>query len=363
MKFTSYIEARNGRPFAFDRARSEEVSRDLSRIGIHFDRRSMAFDSLTAPLLTASNPTWAQYLQTWMPGFVAMLTTPRKIDELIGVGTIGNWEDEEIIQKTAEHTGKARLYGDYTNVPLSDFGVGAERRGVVRFEMGAQWGKLEETRMAKIDADIAGEKRAAAALALDIVRNDIGFYGYNDGDYRTFGFLNDPNLPAYVAVPDGAIGGGTPKHWSGKTFLEITRDLRLLMAGLLSSSKGIIDPRATPTTVALPLNATPYLSVTSDYGVSVEDWFKKTYPSARIVSATELEAANAGAGVMYAYAETVDDGLSTDDKRVFTQMVPAKAFQIGTESHAKYMLEVWGNASAGVMLKRPYAVYRMTGIS
>jgi len=358
----SHIGARQVRPL-----RDFPVAQvnDLRQLGIGLDEavarrlnaayfEASGMDSLAASVTSASMPTPVQFLQTWLPGFVAVITQARKIDELVGVTTVGSWEDEEIVQGVMEALGQSTPYGDATNVPLSSWNLNFERRTVVRFEEGMSVGKLETARSAKVRVDNAAQKRAAAALALEIQRNRVGFYGYNDGAGRTYGFLNDPNLPAYVGV-----AGGT---WSTKTFLQITADLRAAFAALRTQSGDIIDPMAAQTTLAVATACVDFLTVTSDFGISVRDWLTQTYPRCRVVSAPELNAANGGANVFYLYAETVDDGASTDDNRTFVQAVPAKFQVLGVEVRAKATVEDYSNASAGILCKRPYAVVRRSGI-
>jgi hypothetical protein len=113
--------------------------------------------------------------------------------------------------------------------------------------------------------------------------------------------------------------------------------------------------------MALATDAVDFLSVTSDFGVSVRDWLTKTYPRIRVVSAPELNDANGGANVMYMQADSVSDS-STDDGRTWAQMVPSKFQLVGVEQRAKGYTESYSNALAGVLLKRPYAVIRRTGI-
>ena len=298
-----------------------------------------------------------QFLQTWLPGIVRQITNVRNIDELVGIATMGSWEDEELVQTASELTGKAELYGDASNIPLSNYNATYERRTIVRLEKGMLIGTLEEKRAAKQEINMATEKRAAAAVSLEIGRNRIGFYGFNAPDTRCYGFLNDPNLPAYVNVANG--GSGLP--WSTKNFLTITADIRTAVTALVTRSGGMIRPQTTDLTLALPLGFEQYLAVTSDFGVSVQDWITKTYPRMRVVTAPELIDANGGAEVFYLYAESVQDG-STDDGRVFLQMVPARFEALGTERRAKSYVEDYTMASAGVMLKRPWAVVRYSGI-
>ena len=322
----------------------------LAKIGIGMDSALVgpAGGNLGAPL---------QNLQNWLPGVVRKVTTVRNADALMGVQTAASWEDEEIIQTAAELTGKAELYGDVTNIPLAGYNTTYERRSIIRFEQGVMMGTLEEARAAKANISMAVEKRAAAAESLDIIRNRVAFYGYNQPDTRVFGFLNDPNLPAYTNVAAGA-GGLT---WAVKTFLEITRDIREMVTALVTQSGGRIRPQDTDMTLALPLGFEEYMGVTSDFGVSVGDWLSKTYPRIRVETAPELAGANGGASVAYLYAERVADS-GTDGGEVIAQIVPARFQALGTEKRAKGVVESYTNGLAGVMTKRPYGVVRRSGL-
>lgn len=341
----------------------------LSKIGINFPQnkvremmRGMGYgvgmDALQALVTTGNIGTPVQFLQTFLPGFVHISTAARKIDVLVGMTTVGAWKDEEVVQGVLEATGTAVPYGDYTNVPLSSFNVNFERRTIVRFEEGMQVGVLEEERSGVINLNTAASKREAATMALEIQRNKVGFFGYNSGNNRTYGFTNDPNLPAYVGVANP--GSGTT--WATKTFLQITADIRTAIAALLASTQEVVDVENDPLVLAIATNAVVYLTTTSDLGYSVRKWMKETYPNIRIESAPELSTANGGAGVFYLYAEKVNDS-STDGGRVFDQIVPAKFQVIGVEKNAKNYVEDYSNAMAGILLKRPFAVVRYSGIS
>lgn len=310
-------------------------------------------------LTTASISTPVQFLQNWLPGFVKIMTAARKIDELIGIRTLGSWEDEEIVQGVLEPLGTAEPYGDYTNLNFASWNLNFVTRTVVRFQQGMMVGNLEELRAARVRVSTAAEKRSGAADFLEIARNRVGFYGYNDGSGQTYGFLNDPNLPAYVTVANGASASPL---WSTKTFIEITADIRTWVAALQTQSLDRIDPEKTPLTLVVATAVKQYLSVTPIYGHgSVREWIKETYPTMRIMSAPELTGANGGANVAYLFAETVDDG-SSDDRNTFIQAVPSKFNALGVEKRVKGYVEGYTNATAGVMTKRPWAVYRASGI-
>lgn len=361
----SHISARDIRPLEMKDAANY---RSLGRIGIGLDERQVramasayAEDAaMQATVTTANTPTPVQFLQNWLPGFVKVMTGARKIDELIGITTMGAWHQEEVVQGVLENTGLSVPYGDYTSVPFSSWNLTFERRTIVRFEEGMRVGNLEEARAAEVRVNSAETKRESAALALEIQRNLVGFNGYNSGNDRTYGFLNDPGLPNYVNV--AATGASSSLLWSAKTYLNITADIRTAIVALRTQSKDNIDPKKTPITMAIATNAIDYLSVTSDFGISVADWLARTYPNIRVESAPQLNTANGGAGVFYLFAEKAAD-TSTDDGNTFVQIVPAKFQVVGVAKHAKGYEEDYSNATAGVMCKRPYLVVRYSGIS
>lgn len=356
---------KNGKPvIAMDSANIGEYS-SLQKVGVGFTNgylneapQAWAMDDVSGGVFAPTVGTPVQFLQAWLPGFVRAQFAPRKADELMGITTVGEWHDEEVVQGVLETMGDAVPYSDQSNIPFASFNLGFERRTVVRFEKGIKVGRLETARSGAMRLDAAAEKRVGASLALEITRNKTAFNGFNNGTNRTYGFLNEPSLPAYVTVAAGASGAA---GWDKKTFLEITADIRNAFAQLQIQSNGVVDPEQCFTTLALPTGVAAFLSVTSDYGNSVRQWLSETYPKCRVVTAPNLNNANGGLNVFYLYADELSDGAS-DDGRVWIQAVPAKFMALGVDNQAKSIVEDYTNATAGVFLKRPYAVYRATGI-
>lgn len=318
-----------------------------------------ALQSLGATV--ASVPTPLQFLQSWLPGFVRNITARRNIDEILGIATLGEWRDEEIVQGIVEATGAAAEYGDFTNIPLTSWNVNFARRSIIRGEEGIQVGVLSEERASAMRVSDSEEKRSAAAISLEQRRNSIGFFGYFNGKNRTYGFLNDPNLPAWVQVSGGL--------WSAKTMDLICADLRTAFQLLRVQAMGNLDVAKLATTLVIPTSVVEYLTVFNSFGITAMDWLKTNYPNCRIVEAPEMMIADqaAGAGLLqgfYLFVEDIPSELdgSTDGGQTFMQLVQTKFMTVGVEKRAKGYVESYSNATAGVLCKRPYAVVRYFGI-
>jgi hypothetical protein len=323
---------------------------------------SIAMDAgVVQPVTTPSNGTPIQYLQAILPGVVNVLTKVRKIDTLVDIATAGQWHDEEIILKTMEHVGSPLLYSDHGAIPLASFNETYERRQIVRFELGAQMTQLADARSAATGTNPQAEKRGAVATAFEILRNAVGMYGFNVGTGKTYGWLNDPNLPAYVTVATGA-GGDT--EWELKTVAEIVADLVTGLNALNVQAGGNIDITSDAIQLQLPLSVqgTLYRSDSSfNNGMTVKEWLVKNFPNVSIEVVPEFDGADSGDSVAYFKAVSVVDS-GTDGGETAIQVVPAKMMALGTEQTVKGSLEGYTNALAGVFVKRPYGVYRMSGV-
>lgn len=352
-------------------AKDENIIEHAREMGFGFKNRGVihdmasvyAADSIQANVTTSTIPGIVQFLQNWLPGQVFNMTAALKIDDFIGISTIGSWEDEQVVQEMLENTGYAVPYNDITNVPLFDWNLTFNPRTVIRFEAGMRVGNLEEARAARVRVNSGDAKRKSCGRSLEISRNLIGFNGYNSGNNNTYGFLNDPGLAGYTSV--AGTGTSSSTYWSQKTFLEIQSDILIAINALVTKAAGNIEAEKTDLTLAVPTNAESYLNTTTDFGVSVRDWLKKCYPRLRVVHAVQLNTANGatpGGGAFFLYADEVDD-FSTDDRRTWMQIVPAKFIVNGVVKIAKGYEEAYANATAGSMLKRPWAVVQYSGVS
>lgn len=363
-KVHSHLKASSVRAFAMTDV-GENAVRSLARLGINIDPavvhrqvRALAVgdSSFTASVTQGSITTPIQFLQAWLPGFVQVITAARKIDQCIGITTVGNFHDSEVVQGIVEPANSATEYGDYNAIPLSELNVNFERRSIVRGEHGMSVALLEEQRASAMNLNVAEQKRQAAAIGLEIMRNAIGFGGWYNGSNRTFGILNDPFLAAYVAVAGGV--------WATKDALAIMSDIRTAIARLRTQSQDNIDPENVDMVLLIATSCVDYLSAVTVNGVSVRDWLTQTYKRIRVESAPQLNGASAGANAFYLYAEHIDNSIdgSTDGGMVFKQLVVSKFQTIGVEKKAKRYIEDFANATAGSLCSRPYAVVRFSGI-
>ena len=353
----SHIPASKVRSFAWD---SKVTESTLDKLGIGFNKESLkdmqkfyGMDAAVAGITTPSVTTPIQFLQYWMPDIIETVTAAREADAIMGIDFVGNWHDEAIVQTILEKTGQAVPYGDHTDIPLSSWNTNFEVRDIVRFEEGIQVGVLEEARAGAMNISSQSQKRAAAAESLDIERNNIAFFGYNEGSNKTYGFLNDPNLPSYSTV---ATGASASTNWSAKTYAEITADIRTAMAALRTKTGNLFKPERDASKLVLSVAVTEFLNVENSYGKSVYDFIKQNYPNTTIESAVQLDGANGGANVFYLFAESING------KPVLKQLGVDRFRLIGVEKKAKVFLEDYSNATAGVLVTQPIGIVRYTGV-
>lgn len=356
-KVRSSIPSSKVRAYAWDARTTMDT---LDKLGIGFNQSALkemqsfyGMDAAVAGITTPTVTTPIQFLQYWMPEIIETVTAAREADAILGIDFVGEWHYETIVQTILEKTGQAVPYGDHTDIPLASWNTNFETRDIVRFEEGLQVGTLEEARAGAMNISSQAQKRAAAAESLDIERNNVAFFGYNASTNKTYGLLNDPNLPSYVTV---ATGAGSATTWSSKTYAEITADIRTAMAALRTKTGNLFKPERDRAKLAIAVACMEYLNVENSLGKSVYDFIKQNYPNVTIESAVQLDAANGGANVFYLFAESING------QSVIKQLGVERFRLIGAEKRAKVFVEDYSNATAGVLVTQPIGVVRYSGI-
>ena len=329
----------------------------------HGSGSGIALDAgIIQPVITPSGGTPVQFLQEILSGTVHILTVVRKADEVSPVVVAGQWHYEEIALKTMEHTGTPQLYSDHGGLPLGSFHEDYQRRQVIRLEMGIEHTPLADARSSATGTSPQNEKRTALANAFEIIRNDIAFNGFNFGTGKTYGILNDPNLPAYIDV---ALGAGGDTLWSTKTTVEVINDLSSAYKALEIQAGGNVDPTKDAIDLCIPLAFNHYLTKADgsfSNGKTAMEWLKDNYPSTTVVTVPQFAGADAGENVFYLKAISVDNS-GTDGGESMIQVVPAKMRATGSVLNAKGgVTEGYTSACAGTFVKRAYSVTRYSGI-
>ena len=360
-----HLDPHQVRSYSMD---SKTTMRTLDSLGISFDE--MAFrdamemaqrypieyglDAAPTTITTPSTPNAIQFLQHWLAPMVQVITWARTIDLLIGRDIAGSWQQEEIIQPVLERTGQSRPYSDASDTNLNNWNLNFEARTIVRQEADVMAGVLESLRSAEMRVDNIGVKRTGAAESLEITRNAIGYQGYNDGYGRTYGILNDPNLLDYITV---AMGAANDTTWASKTFLEIIADFQSMFKQLRVQSGTNINPNRDKIRIGIASSAFDILTTPNAIGtMSIRQWIEANYTGVELIPIPEFNSANGGENVLYAIADKVA-GQPTVAQNVQDMMR-----LIGVERKAKSFVEVYSNATAGVMVKQPTGIVRLSGI-
>lgn len=351
-------------------------------------QNQLAMDSdIVNPVGVIKVGTPAQFLQAWLQGILYIMTVARKCDVLAPQVMVGSWEDQLVVQQHLERFGTVGIYKDHGDVPLTSWNLIYEHRDILRFELGMQIQRLEDSRANAMNVNNAMEKRASIALSFEMLRNDIFFHGYSAGGMRVYGMLNDPNMPNFVQVKQNASG---KTAWAEKTVNEIISDVLTAMRMLRLQSGANIDPKNTPLVLALPLSVVDLLhnvDGANSYGYTVQKWLNENYPNIRVEAIPQFDKAlgcptgikndawnidypsSAGGGgetvdgtnVFYLYAEKVA-GSGTDDGASFVQLIPSKIQPLNTVMTMKGWTEGFTSAYAGCFVKRGYAITRFFGI-
>lgn len=352
------IPAAKVKPYTMD---GDTTITTLKNLGVFVGQNVLAdiaknysMDGLPALQTAASIANPVQFLQYFIPNAIKIVTQARKADELLGRDVGGTWKDNEVVLPVVEQAGQARPYGDKTNANVNSMNVNFERRTICRFEQDVEVGILEQERGSAMRVDVSGVKRDGAADSLAISANEVAFYGYNDGDNRTYGILNDANLSAFVTVTTGAGGYTT---WASKTFNEIVNDLKTAFSALRTKTGTNYDPYSDGCVLGIASSCIDMLDTMNNNGTqSVKEWLQSTHPNCRIVPVPQFDEANGGSNVFYLIADRLQG------QKVVYHFIPETLRLVGTEKKAKGFLEVYSNATAGVLVSQPVGVVRYTGI-
>ena len=344
-------ERLDGNPEFLGKAGISLDSQDVIKSGCELMVQAMG-DAAPALFTTASAVTPVQFLRYFSPQVVRIVTAARNGDKLLGRDTMGTFADAEVVIPRVELSGVAKPFTDTANGPLSNFNMNYLERKIVRFEANLVVGPLESEQTSRARIDALGLKRNAASEALAIMRNNIAFNGFSTTNY---GILNDPELPAYVTVANGASGDST---WDTKTATEIYNDIVSLLVRLHKQSGANIDPTTDKITIGIATNKIGYLNKASDYKwASVEAGIKLQYKNVEFVSVPQFDGADSGEDVLYIIAENLAGykPVMQSVQDLFRSFGVRPTYKGGVK-------EAFACATAGTIVANGIAVVRASGI-
>lgn len=332
-----------------------------------FSRDTVAHRVTDSAAQTGSVPLYApnigypvQFFQQWLPGLVGQILTIRMADLAFGERMIGDWIDEEVVQKYMEGYAMPTLFSDADNKSDTNLNIIFEPLDVVRFEQGVGANDKAQADAARMQVDLMASKRNVARTAMDVVSNEIAWYGANTSVNRTYGALNHPSLLPTQPFPAGA-GGQT--EWQTKTFEEITADIRNMATTLRVQSGGNYQAGKQPSTLLIALSVYETLktmNAISNY--SVQQYIDDLYPKTTILGVPEFDQAEGGENVaMWFVNKNMKDLTSTDSGAVWSHEKQVKFMLRGMKKEAFRTEEIYLMAENGMRLTRPTAVTKWVG--
>lgn len=258
--------------------------------------------------------------------------------------------------------GMAELFrGDGWNLP--EVGVAKERLLSSVFDWGVnrsmsdlaiEQGNLEAERLRAMGQEnpitLEEGKERAAAEAINQRHNEIALFG--EPTLNIFGLINQPNVANYAAI----AGESTSTLWENKTGPEIVQDLIALVSLVMNTAKA---DQWFPDRLVLPLNKYLTASVKQMPGTleTALSFFQRTNPMGTRLRIEPWQRLNgqgtSGTGIAFCY-KFDDEVISYRSPRAYFVHTPPARSPTGWK---------WTHSmrSAGVAVKRPFAVAKMQG--
>lgn len=269
----------------------EKKYRDI--VGIAQDGALIAQDA-AYPLVTTANSGIPAMLSTYIdPKLIEVLVAPMKAAQAAG-GEVkkGDWTTRTAMFPVIESTGEATSYGDFNNSGSAGANFQFPQRQSYHFQTITQWGERElaDASLAKIDW--ASRLNIASALTLNKYQNKTYLFGVSG--LQNYGMLNDPSLPADLTPTTKAAGGTAwilPSGAVNATALEVQQDFMKMFFALQGRTQGLVDADSPMTAIMSPQSAVA-MGINNQFGISVREYLKETYPNLKIETVPEYATAS-----------------------------------------------------------------------
>ena len=298
----------------------------------------------------------AAYTTYLDPRITEILFAVMAATKLYGETKVGDWTDRFMQFPVSEIVGDVTPYSDFTNSVSSDVNYEFPTRENFLFETSIKYGDLEQATAAKARLNYAGDKQRAASEI--IARAHNRFYLYGVANKRTYGALNDPNLPE----SETPISVNSKTTWADKVADAgnaatvsnvIYNDINKLVNALMSNNGGNLDQNS-PYVLAVASDRYNYLSLPNSFGLTALQMLKDNYPNMTIFQLPELQTAS---GSMLYLTVPEFMGSPTGEAAYSEKMRFGRMETYSTS----YVQKAYGG-TWGCVIRRPNFVATMTGI-
>lgn len=225
------------------------------------------------------------------PDVVRIVQTPNKGAQILGEQKRGTWVDQTAFFPVVENTGEVSSYGDFNTNGMSNVNEMWEQRQSYLFQTIIEYGDLEVERAGAARLNLVSEKQTSAAKTLNKFSDYVYHFGVSG--LQNYGLLNDPALPAALTPTTKAYGG---VKWVNNGAVvaasnEVYADVQMLANELFSVSGGLIDAD-TRFKLVLPNTVNAALTASNQFGITVRDYIKQSFPNVEYVVAPRYATAS-----------------------------------------------------------------------
>ena len=359
MKTTDLFELAKSRGISSPYAKGFMVYDEVDgHIVVDYDRtaRQLGMDSALTTTANAGVP--SALVTLFDPTVTEILFAAMNANKLAPEVRKGDWTDRYMNFSVTEYTGDVTPYSDTAENISSDVNIEAPARESYIFQTVLRYGDLEQAVVARQRLSLASEKQKAAATILAKAHNK--FYLYGVAGKKTYGLLNDPNLPATASPASVTIGGSSYSTWADKIDYGagaganyVFNDVLKLYNALASANGGNIDT-SSRIILAVSNARVGALSSPNTYGITAMKMIKDNFPNMEIVQLPEL---STGAGE-WAYMVVPElFGESTADLAYSEKMRMGRLVPELSSFKQKAVGGTWG-----AIIRRPSLIKIMTGI-
>ncbi len=270
----------------------------------------------------------------------------------------GDWTKNSMVFTLEEEAGKVTAYSDYNNEVTTDVNFEFPERDNYIFQTGIQYGirALDVAGNAKLNLVSTKQRKAASVIQ----RAHNRFYLYGVAGKRTYGLLNDPNLPDSLVPNSITVDGVSKSTWADKSAAApdnapnlIYNDVNKIWADLLARNGGNIDQNM-KMVLAIAPSLLSYLTAPNVYGLSAKKMLTDNFPNLEIVQLPEL--ATAEGNKLYLVIPELDAVPTAfcaySEKARFMQVIARPSYW-----EQKVAAGTWG-----AIVARPSLIARMTGV-